>query len=314
VRVGWIYALVVVGLFIGTQDRNRVWADDEALWTDTVEKNPTSGRAYNNLALVHLSRGQYAKSVEYLERCEQYWNSYMYCPLNRGIALQALGGEAEKSGHAPEAAAFYDKAEGAFKRAYELNPRSVHSNFHLGQFYQDVRKDYAKAIDLYRVSVEVTGGRYPAAEARMASCYTSLKRPQDAVPVLAHALEVEPDNENVIFEKGRAEFESKDLKAAAATYQALIQKNPGHVQGWYNLGVVLLALNDLPGARHAFEQTVAIDPGSRQGLFNLSFVAEKMGDGKAAVDAMQKMVALEPAKPDLQTRLAQLRKRFGATL
>ena len=219
-RVGWLYTLALVGLVIRA-GRNRVWADDESLWSDTVEKNPTSGRALNNLALVYLARGEYQKSVDYLERCEQYWATYMYCPLNRGISLQALGAAAEAHGKKDEAASYYAGAEAALVRAYQLNPRSVHANFHLAQFYQDVRKDCDKAPGLYRVSVEVTGGRYPVAETRMASCYTLLKRPKDAVSVLTHALEVEPANEPALFEMGRAEFESHDLKAAAQTFGAL---------------------------------------------------------------------------------------------
>lgn len=313
-RVGWIYALTLLGLFIGTQDRNRVWADDESLWTDTVEKNPTSGRALNNLALVYLARGEFQRSVDYFERCEQYWNTYMYCPLNRGIALQSLGTVAESHDHKDEAQAFFNRAETAFQRAYQLNPRSVHANFHMAQFYQDIRKDCGKALDLYRTSIEVTGGRYPAAEARMASCYTSLNRPQDAVPVLAHALEVEPENETVLFEKGRAEYESHKLKESAQTYASLVRINPRHVQGWYNLGIVSLELNDLKGALLAFEQAVAADPNSLQSWYNLSFVADKIGDGRVAVEAMQKLVALAPAKPDLKMRLAELRKKFGVAL
>jgi tetratricopeptide (TPR) repeat protein len=238
----------------------------------------------------------------------------MYCPLNRGISLEALGKVAEHEGRHDEANALFNKAEDAFKRAYQLNPRSVHANFHMAQFYDEVRKDCAKAVELYKVAVEVTGGRYPAAEARIGSCYTTLNRPSDAVPVLAHALEVEPNNEAALFEMGRAELEAHDPKAAERSYQALLRVNPRNLQGWYNLGVVLMAEGDLTGARKAFEQTLALDPSSRQGLFNYSFVAEKQGDGKAAVDAMQKLVSLDPDKPDFRSRLAQLRKRFGASL
>jgi hypothetical protein len=172
-RLGWIYALIVAGLVILTQGRNRVWADDESLWTDTVQKNPTSGRALNNLALVYLGRGEYAKSVELLERCEQFWNAYMYCPLNRGVSLQALGLTAQAEGRQAEADAFFGKAEAAFLRAYQLNPRSVHANFYLARFYEEVRKDCGKAVGLYQASVQATGGRFPAAEARVAGCYNT---------------------------------------------------------------------------------------------------------------------------------------------
>jgi tetratricopeptide (TPR) repeat protein len=313
-RLGWIYAFVMAGLVIGTQARNQVWANDEALWTDTVEKNPNSGRALNNLALVYLSRGEHEKAVEYLERCERNWASYMYCPLNRGVSLQAIGLKAESSGQRDRAAAIFDKAEAAFKRAYELNPRSVHSNFHMGQFYQDVRKDCGKAVGLFKTSVEVTGGRYPAAEQRMAACLVSLKRTDEAVATLQHALEVEPGNQGALFELARAQLEGNRPKDAAMTYDRILELNPRHLQAWYNSGVARLAINDLGGARKAFEQTLQLDPNSTQGLFNLSYVAEKQGDGRTAVEAMRKLASLDPARTDLKTRLQQLRNKFGAAL
>lgn len=313
-RVGWLYALAIVGLVIGTQSRNRVWEDDESLWADTVQKNPSSGRALNNLALVYLSRGQYEQAVDYLERCERHWTSYMYCPLNRGVALQAIGLKTGTSGLPDKAAAIFDQAEAAFKRAHDLNPRSVHSNFHLAQFYQDIRKDYGKAIALFKTSVEVTGGRYPAAEQRMASCLVALKRTDEALATLRHALEVEPGNQGALFEMGRVQLEGNQHLDAASTYDLILKLNPRHLQAWYNLGVARLALNDLGGARKAFEQTVQIDPNSAQGLFNLSFVAEKQGDGRTAVEAMRKLTGLDPARPDHKTRLQQLRDKFGAAL
>lgn len=313
-RVGWIYALAMIGLVIGTQARNRVWADDEALWADTVEKNPTSGRALNNLALVYIAKGEHAKAVGLLERCEQHWTSYMYCPLNRGVALQALGSAAENAGRRDEAVSLFARAETSYQRAYQLNPRSVHSNFHIAQFYQDIRKDCSKAIDYYKVSVEVTGGRYPAAEQRIASCYTAMKKTDEAIRVLDHSLEVEPGSPVALFEKGRAQYESNRLGDALQTYELLVRQHPRHVQGWYNLGIVRMAMNQLPGARQAFERTVALDPKSVQGWYNLSFVSEKTGDGKGALRAMQKLGEIAPGNAEFDKRIAQLRERYGATL
>jgi tetratricopeptide (TPR) repeat protein len=296
-RLGWLYAGIVLGLVAGTQERNWVWLNDENLWADTVEKNPTSGRALNNLALVYLGRGEYEKAVTYFERCEQHWNSYMYCPLNKAIALQGLRK--------------HDDAEKSFLRAYSLNPRSVHANFHLAKFYQDVRKDQEKAIQHYKTSVDVTGGRYPAADINLAIAYGSLKRYEEARASLRRALEIEPGNALALFQLGRVEIESGHADEATRAYKRLLETEPRHVQGWYNYGVARLAQSDFPDARRAFQRTVELDPGSEQGWFNLAFAAERSGDGDGAIQAARKLVEINPARNDYKARVAELEKKFG---
>ena len=157
---GLAYILVLLVLAVSTQVRNRVWANDESLWQDTVEKNPTSGRALNNLALVYMERSDYKKAIEYFEQCQTYWDTYLYCPLNLGISHFALGEIAKSQGDPKTAEAEYRKALEGFERAYRLNPESVHTNFFLGRMSQDLKMDYAQAIRYYVRSIELTGGRY----------------------------------------------------------------------------------------------------------------------------------------------------------
>jgi tetratricopeptide (TPR) repeat protein len=312
-RLGVIYVAIAACFVIGAQVRNSVWANDENLWADTVEKNPTSGRALNNLALVYLGRGEYEKTVDLLQKCEMYWNSYMYCPLNEGVALSGIGSRLNSEGKADDAKKSYDKAEQAYLRAYALDPRSVHANFHLGEFYKNVRKDCTKAVTFYKAAVENTGGRYPDADVRIADCMAESKNFSDARSSLQRAIAVDPSNESAMFELGKLELEAGNADGSIEAYRSLLRVYPRHLQAWYNLGVAELAKEDLQDARKAFETTVTLDPKSEQGWYNLSVVYEKEKNGKDAIDAIGKLVALYPAKGDYQSRLKELEKKFGKT-
>jgi protein O-mannosyl-transferase len=282
---------------IGTQERNNVWATEESLWKDTVAKNPTSGRALNNLSLVHMGRGNYEAALDLLAKCEQYWTSYLYCSLNRGIASQAL----KKN----------DEAEKAYMRAYALNPKNVHVNFHLGKFFQDVKKNDAKAAEYFRTSVELTGGRYPAGDINLALALTNIKRYDEARAALIRALSVEKDNTVALFNLARIESEVGNDKAAGQLYERITGIQPSHVQAWYNLGVIRLHEKRLEDARKAFETTVAIDPKSEQGWYNLAFTAESLRDMKKAVEAVRKLASIDPSKTEYKTRLESLEKRVS---
>jgi tetratricopeptide (TPR) repeat protein len=308
-RLGWVYALMVVGLVIGTQERNRVWANDENLWLDTVEKNPTSGRALNNLALVYLGRGEYQKAVGYFEKCEQYWSTYLYCPLNLGISYRALGSAAEKDGKKEEARQLNEKSERSLARAFQLNPRNVHVNFHLGTFLEEVKKDCAKAVDHYRTAVELTGWRYPSADLKLGGCLLKLKRGEEARVAFDRAVAVEPGNSGLLFDRGRIELEAQDLEAAARTYRALVETAQGNVQAWYNLGVAQVGLQRFEEAKGSFLKTVTLDPRSEQGWYNLAFVQERLGDAASALASVKRLVEINPGKTEYQVRLKELQSR-----
>ena len=296
-RLGLWLLLIGVGLVIGTQERNRVWLNDENLWSDTVEKNPTSGRALNNLALVYLGRGEYEKTIGLLDKCEQYWSTYSYCPLNKGISLFALKR--------------FDEAEIAFQKAYGLNPTNLHINYHLGRLQYDHKMDYKKAIEYFRASVDVTGGRYPEGDIYLALSHEKLGQYKEAKDALSRALSIEPDNQSALFNLARMFFSLKEYDASIKSYERLIGLNQQHQQAWYNYGVAKLEKNDFKGAKTAFERTLVLDPKSEQALFNLAFVNEKLGDGVSAIKAINQLLVIDPNRADYKNRLNELNRKFG---
>jgi tetratricopeptide (TPR) repeat protein len=263
-RFGWTLSFAILGLAIGTHSRNRVWLTAENLWTDTVEKNPNSGRALNNLALVYMGRADYARAVELLDRCEQVWASYMYCPLNKGISLQAMGR--------------LDEAERAYLRAYRLDPKSVHANYHLGRFYDEARRDPEKGQRYYLAAVELSGGRYPEADFRAAKDLMALKRYGAAESSLRRALEVEPSNQDALFELGKLQYETARIEPALESYRKLLTLNPNHSQAWYNLGVIQLAQRKPAQAKEAFEHALHLDPGNSAYRNELQILARTFGE------------------------------------
>lgn len=310
-RLGWAFLAIASGLVIGTTERNRVWANDENLWRDTVEKNPTSGRALNNLALVHMARADYSVAIHLLERCEQHWTTYAYCPLNRGISYLALGQGAERLGKGPDAVRAYDEAEKALLRAYALNPRNVHVNFNLGRIHEEVRKNYAKASEFFRAALDLTGGRYPAAELRIAACLAAQGKWSEADAAFDRLIAQQPGDPTPAFERGRVELDHGNAERAWRTYSRFLSEYPRHLQAWYNSGVAAVRLEKWKDARAAFEKTVELDPRSEQGWYNLAFARDKTGDGPGAVAAMKRLVEINAQRPDYAARLREYQAKYG---
>lgn len=120
-RWRWVPAAacaIVAVLGFGTWCRAHVWCDEETLWRDTLQENPTAWMAHNNLGNVLLSEGHVeAAAAEYRETVQlkpDYGNAH----YNLGI-VNFKRGE-------------FEEAIRQFREAVRLKPRSAEAHNNLG--------------------------------------------------------------------------------------------------------------------------------------------------------------------------------------
>ncbi|MFL5813668.1 MAG: tetratricopeptide repeat protein [Bdellovibrionia bacterium] len=179
-----VLSLIVVGSMVGTLNRINVWQTPENLWVDTVAKNPSSGRAQNNLALIYMQRAQYPQALEHLNRCEQAWPNYMYCALNKGII-----GIATKD---------TDLAEKSLLRALTLDPESPWVNFQLGLFFHEFKKDIDRSIVFFSKSDALTGNRYLEAKEWLSRIYLEKGDKGKARSLASEILQIQPSRPSAL--------------------------------------------------------------------------------------------------------------------
>jgi len=93
-----------------TFQREKVWQNEEALWTDTAQKNPSSYPAAANLASALLEKHDAAASVESADRAIEIIHGQRPDPYAiKALALEQLGRPSE--------------ADAAYKKALELDAR-----------------------------------------------------------------------------------------------------------------------------------------------------------------------------------------------
>lgn len=102
-----LFSLLFVWVPLSIQ-RQRVWTDPVRLWSDTLDKNPYSIAASNNLGYAYLSRKQYQEALHAWSRTIQIAPEYANAWAGAAIALDSLDQPA--------------KAEAAFRRAVEIDP------------------------------------------------------------------------------------------------------------------------------------------------------------------------------------------------
>lgn len=95
--------------------------------------------------------------------------------------------------------------------------------------------------------------------------YFDTKQRQKAVDAYARALELRPNDPDVLTDQGVMYRELGQPEKAVANFQKASQLDPRHVQSVYNLGVVYaFDLKDREKALAAWRRVIAIDPRSPQ--------------------------------------------------
>ncbi|MBO9541889.1 tetratricopeptide repeat protein [bacterium] len=105
----------------------------------------------------------------------------------------------------------------------------------------------------------------------LGNSYYDLKRYPEAAATYTRALAIQPDEHNVRVDYGTALFYSGRTAEAKQAFEAVIAKNPDHLQAHLNLGVVLRSEGQLEAARTEWTkaQLLANDEASKQHLSEL---------------------------------------------
>lgn len=136
---GWIVAAVALPVAVAfsavTFQREKVWRDSLALWTDTVQKDPALTDAPNNLGSAFYGAGRFAEAVTAFELAIRNTKGKQADPFaGMALALDAMGRTAE--------------ADAAFQKAAKLDARFTHP----GQLVQALIWEKTNADKLQKIA------------------------------------------------------------------------------------------------------------------------------------------------------------------
>lgn len=140
-RISTVIALVSIVTFMSlTRERASVFRSDEALWEDTIVKNPKAWCAHNNLACNLAERGEIASAIKHFRTSLELKPDNVDAHSNLGKALALQGQFAEAEPH--------------FKSALELKPNDFDT---LASYATGLAENHrsAEAIECLRRAISV---------------------------------------------------------------------------------------------------------------------------------------------------------------
>jgi cytochrome c-type biogenesis protein CcmH/NrfG len=97
----------------------------------------------------------------------------------------------------------------------------------------------------------------------LGNLYFDTHQPQKSIDAYARALELRPDDPNVLTDQGVMFRAVGSYDKAVANFQRANQLDPGHLQSLYNLGVVYgFDLKNVPKAEEAWNKIIQLAPSS----------------------------------------------------
>jgi tetratricopeptide (TPR) repeat protein len=148
-------------------------------------------------------------------------------------------------------------------------------------------------------------------------------QPSQAIDEYKKALELDPNNSEILSEMAESYLRNNRLREAVETAQKAIQADRDNVEPHKLLTTIYLQIigranaqqpptaETINNAIHEFEEIIRIDPTERQSFLMLGRLYQIKGDRAKAADIYKKFLGVEPGSEEGVTALAKLQMDAG---
>ncbi len=239
--------LAVLTVLLVAQSRRYAasFRDDGALWSRTLEGNPSAWLAHNNLANFLAARGEREAAMGHFAEALRLKPDYAEAHYNWGLALALAG-------RLPEAVSHYEAA-------LRLRPDSAVMQEKLGNALVNLGRP-EEAMVHYRKALELDPGSAEA-EANLGVALVQLGRIPEAIGHAEAALRIDPGYVAGHVNLGNALARVGRTEAAISQFQAAQRMGAADPNLDFNLATALLQAGRKAEAIEQYEAALQLRPG-----------------------------------------------------
>lgn len=220
-----IFSAVVVVLILAclSWNQQRIYKDEETLWSNTISRNPHAWSAHVNLGVVLAEKGEIDKAISHYTAALQINPN---CPEAHNSIAAALIQKGK-----------YNEALDHLAKAIHLKPKSARAHYNLGRVYaaqgriHEAAEEYAKSLELNPYFAE--------AYTNFGAILIDFGRADEAVEYHMRALSLNPDLPEAHNNLGVALAEMGRLDEAEHEFRKAVRLNPDYAAARRNLNEVL---------------------------------------------------------------------------
>jgi tetratricopeptide (TPR) repeat protein len=271
-------------LAILTWRHARAFEGEEALWRDTLAKNPGCWMAHHNWGVSLAAQGQFDAAAEHY-RAGLALNPDAEAHLGLGAVLEAQG-------KADEALAHY-------LTAVQLNPAYPEAHNNLSSIFVK-QGDLAKAQQHAAEAIRLRPN-YPQAHFNLGNAFNRQGNTTNAVAEYALAVRLKPDYAEAHYNLAGALFLLGRVDESAAHFLEAVRFQPDNPAMRGRLAFVLARQGRTAEALMQYQETLRLDPDSLESLKSLAWILAThrdalYRDGPRAIRLAEQAVQLTQGK------------------
>ena len=256
-----VLAPAALALGLLTVARNRVYASEVSLWTDTVVKAPGNPYSHNNLGIALSAAGNLPAAVEEFRRACTINPKYAEAQDNLGLALAQSGRLGEAIEH--------------YHQAIALRANYAEARANLGVALFSVGRP-SEGLEEFRKAVALDP-RYAPTRSNYAAALASVGRLGEAIEQYRTVIAQGAVSAETLYNYGAALAKTGQWAAAADAFRQAAQARPDYEEAHANLGAMLAYLGQWAQAVAAYERALALAPGDADVRENLGMALRRLG-------------------------------------
>ena len=284
--------LILLLLCIMTWKQAHIFKSNEALWRNTMKKDPSSGRARHGLGREMQKQGKHEEAIEHFRKA-------IVLQPNFHDAYYSLAQEYHYKGE-------LSPAISALKRSLELQPTYYFAIDGLARVLAE-QGNLEKALQLSRECTRLKPSFVPGI-VTLATILEKLGNLQEAQAHYKRVLKLDSNSYENYLNLGNFLYRTGNIEEAILNFKKAILLNSSSTEALYNLGNALGQQGKYLEAKGYYEQVRNLDEKLPLPYYGLGLVHHYTGQNLKAVAALKKALSL---KPDLVRAHHFLGKIYG---
>lgn len=309
---GILIALLILYSYL-TIDRNRIWKDEETIWSDTLKKAPHSVMARNNLANALIQKKQIDQGIAHLyaglklnPHAEKLYGNLGLAFFHKKDYAQAIKAFEKALNINPQSAETYnylalaykfngnnDAALTNFNKSLTLNPRLLSAFLNRGDLYRECGNK-TRALEDYQSALQLSP-HSSAVHNALGFFYDQQGELEKALTHYQLAVAVAPSNYQTLNNISQLYRRQGTYDKALPFQIKAVTINPGVPELHLNLGLIYFNLGKLNQAIEAYRKALSINPAYIEAHFNIATAYLLTPEGKdKAIEHFNQVLALKP--------------------
>jgi Flp pilus assembly protein TadD len=203
---------------------------------------------------------------------------------------------------------YWQNTETLFRHALAVTQNNIVACNKLGSFYSRQGR-MTEAMDYYARALQINPDD-PDILYDLGNAFAQRNDWDNAISSYRHALQVTPDQADVLNNLGLALATKKQFADAIACFEAALKLNPDSAATHNNLAAVLFSQNRLAEAVQHYREALRVTPDDPRIYSNLGDALVKQGQTTEAVRCYREALRLKPVDPQIRAKLQALGAQF----